>query len=181
MVQVADIGLAVLVLLSLLAGFKSGFVESLFSLAAWLGGVLLGVHLAKPVLDHLPAVVQRIPGAVFLVGVLLFLIAYAILRLIGGALGGKGGTEPAAGDRWLGGLFGLARGLFLAAAIASFLVAFLPSEGRILRESRALPLLAPAGRFVAGLAPGALRERMDEGWNRLAERDRVPPGRAVPT
>ena len=175
MVGFADIALAVLVLLSLLAGFKNGFIESLFSLAAWLGGILLGVHLAVPVLDKLPGFIHRIPGAVYLVGVLVFLIAYAVLRLLGAALGAKGGKEPSGGDRWLGGLFGLARGLFLSAAVACFLVAYLPADGRIMRESRALPLLAPAGRFVAGMAPANLRQRMDDGWARLSVRDQIPP------
>jgi membrane protein required for colicin V production len=175
----ADISLAVLVLLSLLAGFKNGFVESLFSLAAWLGGILLGVHLARPVLDRLPALVHRIPGAVFLVGVLLFLLAYALLRLLGAALGARSGKEPTAGDRWLGGLFGLARGLFLGAAVACFLVAYLPPSGRIMQGSRVLPLLAPAGRFVAGMAPEELRLKMDDGWDRLARRDRVVPKDAL--
>ncbi len=180
MVGITDIGLGVLVVLSLLAGFKNGFVESLFSLAAWLGGILLGMHLAATVLARLPQVVQRIPGAAILIGVLLFLIAYALLKLLGAAMGSKGGKEPGVGDRWLGGLFGLARGLFLSAAVASFLVAYIPPDGRIMRESRALPLLAPAGRFVAGMAPAELRAKMDAGWARLAGREQGGETSTVP-
>jgi membrane protein required for colicin V production len=180
MVGITDIGLAVLVLLSLLAGFKNGFIESLFSLAAWLGGILLGVHLAEVTLAHLPGIVHRIPGAVYLVGVLLFLIAYAVLRLLGAALGARSGKEPGTGDRWLGGLFGLARGLFLSAAVACFLVAFLPPDGTIMQKSRALPLLAPAGRFVAGMAPSGLRQKMDDGWARIETQDRAEPKGAIP-
>ncbi len=180
MAGIVDIGLALLVLLSLIAGFKNGFVDSLFSLAAWLGGILVGVHLARPVLDRLPPFTHRVPGAVIVTGVLLFLVAFSALRLLGAALAGKRKSDPEPADRWLGALFGLARGLFLAAATASFLVAYLPAEGKVLRQSRSLPLLAPAGRVVAGMAPGNLRARMDDGWSRLLYRDRVGSG-ALPT
>ncbi|MBM3285759.1 MAG: CvpA family protein [Candidatus Eisenbacteria bacterium] len=180
MVGVTDLGLVILVVLSLVAGFRNGFVESLFSLAAWLGGVLLGVHLAHPVLSRLPATIQRVPGVVIVTGVLVGLLAFALLRLLGAAAGGQGGKDRGAGDRWLGGLLGLARGLFLSAAIASFLVAYLPPEGKLMRETRVIPLLGPAGAVVSGLAPAPLRLKMEQGWIRVMER-RATDEEAIPT
>jgi uncharacterized membrane protein required for colicin V production len=177
MVGITDLGLVILVLLSLIAGFRSGFVESLFSLAAWLGGILLAIHLARPAVNRLPEGLQHVPGAVIVAGVLIGLIGFAILRLLSAAAGGQNGKDRGAGDRWLGGLLGLARGLFLAAAIASFLVAYLPPEGKLMRESRVLPLLSPAGSLVSSLAPPGLRLKMEDGWRSLmerGERDDVP-------
>ncbi|NWF91212.1 MAG: CvpA family protein [Ignavibacteriaceae bacterium] len=180
MVGVTDLGLVILVGLSFLAGFRNGFVESLFSLAAWLGGILLGVHLARPALSRLPATIQGVPGAVIVTGVLVGLLSYAVLRVLGSAAGGQGGRDRGAGDRWLGGLLGLVRGLFLVAAIASFLVAYLPPEGRLLRQTRVIPLLEKPGRIVAGLAPGPLRLKMEQGWIRVMDR-RAIDEEAIPT
>lgn len=179
MSALVDIGLAVIVILSLLAGLRSGFVDSLFSLASWVVGGLVALRLPRPVLAHLPAGYQRLPGAVILTAVLLFLAAYFVIRFLGSKLAGTSKEGASGLDRLTGALFGLLRGVFLAAAVASFLVGYVPASSRTIRESRALPLLAPVGGVVAGLAPGAVRERMDLGWGRLRSRPHGGPGGPV--
>jgi membrane protein required for colicin V production len=177
MSTLVDLGLVVVVVLSLLAGVKNGLLDSVFSLASWVLGGLAACRASGPVLGRLPARFQALPGAQILTGVLLFLLTYFLVRMVGSLVtkSSKEGTGPL--DRFLGTLFGLVRGIFLAAIVASFLVGYLPGDSRLLRGSRALPFLSPAGRLVAGIAPTTIRERMLRGWARLqAESASTPPG-----
>jgi hypothetical protein len=100
----------------------------------------------------------------FLLGVVVFLVAFVLIRLIGHAAGGGGQKPVDPGDRAFGGLLGIARGLFLVALLGSILVVVLPRDGRVLRESRAIPLLAPLGGVIAQVAPSWLRDQIVEGW-----------------
>ena len=176
-----DLGLVVIVVLSLLAGLKSGLVDSIFSLASWVVGGLVAFRGSGPILTHLPARFQQLPGSQLLAGVLLFLATYFVIRLIGSMLGGQSKEGAAGADRFFGTLFGLVRGILLAAAVASFLVGYLPPTSGVIKNSRSLPLLAPAGRIVAGLAPASIRERMDRGWWQLRSGSGEPVEGAVET
>ena len=167
MVTAIDIGLLLVILLSLFSGWRSGLLESVFSLAAWVGGILVAFQLSPRLYDRLPESLQRIPGAAVLAAVATFLVAFVIIRLLGMALNASSKAGPGSTDRFLGMLFGLLRGLFLAAAIGSMLVAFLPRGSRIPAASRVLPYLAPAGRIVGGIAPSGLRDNVIDGWDRL--------------
>lgn len=174
-----DLGLVVIVVLSLLAGVKNGLLDSVFSLASWILGGLAAFRGSEPVLGKLPARFQTLPGAQILTGVLLFLLTYFLVRMIGTLVGGSSKEGTGALDRFLGTLFGLVRGVFLAAIVASFLVGYLPGDSRLLRGSRALPILAPAGRVVAGIAPTSVRQRMQRGWARLQTQGTTAPAGEV--
>ena len=167
MVLVVDFGLVLLALLSFLSGWRNGFVETLFSIGAWVGGILIAFHATESLLLLLPEWADSIPGAEIILGVLVFLVAFVVIRLIGHAAGSGAQRAIDPGDRAFGGLLGLARGLLLAGVLASLLVALLPRDGRVLRESRAIPLLAPLGGVIAQVAPPWLRERIVRGWDEL--------------
>ena len=165
MVLAIDIGLLLICILSLLSGWKNGIFESLFSLAAWVGGILVAFHASRPLLERMPPSIQAIPGAPILAAVAAFLVAFLLIRVTGHAIGSSAQAGPGGTDRFLGVAFGAVRGILLAAAIGSLLVAYLPREARVIRESRALPFLAPAGRLIGSLAPDELRQRILDGWN----------------
>ena len=179
MVLAVDIGVILITLLSLISGWRNGFMETIFSIAAWVGGLLIAFHGSRPVLEALPDWADAIPGAEFVVGVLLFLVAFVVIRLIGHAAGSSGERAIDPGDKGLGGLLGLVRGAALAAILASVLVAALPLDSRILRQSRTLPLLAPLGETVARAAPPWLQERMVVGWRAVRGRSEPAMPRTV--
>ncbi len=169
MALAVDIGLGLILLLSIIAGMRNGFADSLFSVASWLGGAILALYLPRAIVPHLPSGVRGFPGIAILTGVLIFLATFFVVRLLGVAVTGNGKPKPGPIDRMLGLMIGIARGLIIGAIIASFLVAYLPPEGTVMRKSRALPLLLPAGRIVAGVAPEKIRGRMDQGWDRVKQ------------
>jgi uncharacterized membrane protein required for colicin V production len=162
-----DLSLLVVLLLSLGAGLKDGFMESLFSIASWIGGVLIAIYFPRLILGSLPAGIRNFPGIAILIGVVFFLAAFFVIRIVGMAVTGNGKSHPGPLDRLLGMILGVGRGLLLAGIIASFLVAYLPPNGSVVRQSHSLPILLPVGRVVAAVAPERIRSKMDEGWNRL--------------
>lgn len=168
MVIAVDIGLALVFLLSLLSGWKNGLIESVFSLAAWVAGAYVAFRLSGPLLEKLPPSIQGVPGAPLLAAVVGFLGAFAVVRLAGLAIASGKKSKVEGVDRFLGLAFGILRGLVLVGAIGSLIVAFLPPRGSIVRESRVLPYVAPAGRAVASLAPESLRERIEKGWDAVS-------------
>jgi membrane protein required for colicin V production len=175
MALVVDFGLAIVLLFSIVAGARNGFLDSLFSVASWIVGGVAALNLPRVLLPHLPLAVRAFPGAAIIAGVIVFLIVFALVRLLGMAISTI--ATPAAGpiDRTLGLIIGVLRGVLVCAVIGSFLVAYLPANGSILKKSRALPLLEPAAQVVTGLAPPRIRGRMEEGWARMAHEERRSP------
>jgi hypothetical protein len=101
MVFAVDLGLAFVLFLSLIAGLRNGFLDTLISIAAWLGSLLVAVYLSEPILVRLPEWARSVPGAGVVLGVLLFLISFAAIRLIGHAAGAGEHEATDAGDREL--------------------------------------------------------------------------------
>jgi len=164
-----DLGLVLVVVLSIIAGVRDGFVDSLFSIASWLGGALVALYASHVVLAHLPEALRTFPGISILAGVLLFLLTFFVVRIVGMAITGHGKSAIGPIDRLLGVGIGMARGALLVAIIGSFMVAYLPADGTIMRKSHALPVVGPLGRVVAALAPAKIRTRMQEGWDQMYE------------
>src|SRR5512141_1112138 len=94
-----DLGLALVLLLSLAAGLKDGFLDSLFSVASWIGAGLVAIYLPRWILDTLPGGIRSFPGISILVGVVLFLATFFVIRIIGMMASGSGKSEVGTLDR----------------------------------------------------------------------------------
>ncbi len=142
-----------MVVLSLMAGLKSGLVDSVFSLASWVVGGLVAFRASGPILSHLPARFQGTsPGrspdrGPSVPGDILRDPAHRKRRRRHHRKAGRAGLDrfSAPSSAWRGGSSS-PRGGVLPRRLPSPRFADHPG-------SRALPLLAPAGRVVAGLAP----------------------------
>ena len=51
----------------------------------------------------------------------------------------------------------------------------------MIRESRALPYLAPAGRMIGSLAPDGLRQRILDGWDICLGWRKIGAGETITT
>lgn len=158
----ADLVIAGVVALSALIGLVRGFVAEAMSLVVWTAAIglslLFGAELAArfDAAIELPSLRLLIGHALVFVCVLaLGAIATWILRELvhGSGLSGS--------DRFLGAVFGLARGV-LAVTLAVTLLGLTPlPRDPWWRESRAIPLFQRAAEALLPLLPAGLREYLD--------------------
>ncbi|MGB0846326.1 MAG: CvpA family protein [Thiolinea sp.] len=108
---ILDLGIAILILVSLIFGFIRGFVREFISLATWVAAFAFAVLYLKPLANELPFTLQSeiarmgMAFAIIFFGVLV--IGAIINYLLSAAISsiGLGGV-----DRFFGALFGALRG-----------------------------------------------------------------------
>ena len=128
-----DLLLVVVILLSLLNGYRRGFVHGVLDLAGWVLSLIAGLRYYQPVARWLGAHVDwwsevwNQPIAFILIGlivsIVVHLIGYALLRRLPRDL------EERTVNRILGLLPGFANGLIIAAILSALLMALPLSEG----------------------------------------------------
>jgi membrane protein required for colicin V production len=176
-VNLADWLILAVLAVSLLIGFVRGFVAEAVALLAWVAAVAGALNFG-------PTVAEWFAGEIALPSARLIL-AYAsvffLILLLGAMTGwllrqlvhssGLSGT-----DRLLGLLFGLARGIAVA-ALAVFLAGFTPlARDPWWRESRFIPPLERVARWMAGFLPAGASAALVL----PAEEARPPPAEPAP-
>ena len=142
--QLIDLGLVVVIFLSLLIGAYRGFVQSFLSVISWAVAAWVTWNyggLAEPLLDgwNLTPAMQAIAahlGVFFFVLFLMSVIGYAIAK----AVSSDGFSSV---DRTLGAAFGIVRGVVIVLLLAVGVAYALGVDQPLWQESIALPLLEP--------------------------------------
>ena len=170
-----DILLALLVLLSIVQGWRHGFILGLLDLLRWIGGVLVGLRFYQPVARWLGPRMDWSDGwdqpVAFLLtaataGVLIHLLGYMLLRRL------PKEVHHRRSNRLLGTLPGLVNGLVAAGIAAALLLAIpLPDGPRTAARQSALAnrLAASTERLEAALAP-IFDEAVERTLNKLMVR-----------
>lgn len=160
--NVLDITILVVALIFALRGLLRGLVKEVCSLAAVaLGLYLAGNHheWAAPLVSHLVSGPANIRVASYLAIFLGTLTAAWILVRVAGAFLSLAMLSWV--DYLFGGLFGLAEGLVVCAALVILLNSFMPDAG-FLQESRLAPRVSQGTALVLSLAPERIREALHE-------------------
>ncbi len=162
------------VLLAALALFCVGMLRGVVRISVGLGGMILGLVVALQYEATLAPRVQHVVSD----DVLAHLLSFALLVMAVMALSLFAGwvlrhllNKAHLGwlDRLLGAAAGLVCAALLAAAVAVPLASVLPRGSRILTESRLAPVTLQVSRLVVRLAPEELRERFQQGLDRIKE------------
>ncbi len=156
-----DYGILAVLLLSVLWGIWHGLVREVISLAGWVIAFLLANQFAAPLAKMLPDSLPRPEWHVMIAFVAIFLFMVTVTTLTGVLLSkfvrkaGLGGL-----DRGLGGLFGLARGWFIALvfALLAGLTTF-PLQPAW-KDSFFGPSLARAAVYLKTWLPAAFADRL---------------------
>jgi membrane protein required for colicin V production len=170
-----DIIVVAVILLSGLFAFARGFVKEALSVAAWIGAgfaALYGLPYATPLAERfLPKGAVAEAAAALVV----FLVALIILSLLTSAIASRvKDSSLSAIDRTLGLVFGLVRGLVLVCLVYVALSWALPAKQQPtwIAEARTLPLLATGAERLRALVPAVYRAKAEataEDTRRAAE------------
>jgi membrane protein required for colicin V production len=155
-VNIADLAILGVLVLSGLLALARGFVREVLSIGAWIAAALATVYgfpLARPLLRtyiEMPLLADAITGFVIFVATLIAgaALSHALSRRLRG-------TAFGTVDRSLGLLFGIARGALLV-CLAYLLVAWaVPRQNwpPWLAEARSLPLVETGAEWLADLVP----------------------------
>lgn len=159
-VNLADVAVALVILLSGVFAFFRGFVHELLAVVSWVGAAvatLYGFPYAQPVSRKLISVPLIADVAAGMLIFLLVLVALSVLtRLVSNRVRGSA-LGPL--DRSLGLVFGFLRGALLICIAWLVLLWILPREDhpKWLKEARALPLVERGSVMLTTLIPERFR------------------------
>jgi membrane protein required for colicin V production len=159
-----DVIVIAVILLSGLFAFARGFVKEALSVAAWVGaafGALYGLPYAVPLAERF---LPKGPAADVTTGFALFLIALVILSFLTSAIAARVKQSAlSALDRTLGLVFGLVRGLVLVCLGYIVFSWAMPATGQPqpswIAQAKTPPLLEKGAEKLRQLIPAAYLDR----------------------
>jgi membrane protein required for colicin V production len=169
-----DYILAAIVLASVITAVMKGFVQELISLASVVIGLVVaavGYPRAALWFDDLTKSHEIALGLGFLVLFLGTLLAGALVGVVARKLIKTTGIQWF--DRFLGGIFGLVRGVLIDAILLMALMAFAIKPDAV-RQSVLAPYVTTGTRVIALVMPGSLRAQFHTGFEKF--RDALIPG-----
>jgi membrane protein required for colicin V production len=164
-----DWGIAAITVLSILLAAAQGFLFEIFSLAGAVVAYLVAAwgygKFAPRFLPYVkePAIADL--ASFLTIFFVIVLLAGAIARIVRWAAHEAGLRWP---DRFLGGVFGLLRGIIVVSAGLLAVTAFAP-ESPQLEGSKLAPYFLVAGRGASWLAPAQVRTKFRDGATKLRE------------
>jgi membrane protein required for colicin V production len=168
-INIADLVIVVVLLLSALLAFARGFVKELLSIVGWIGAAIASVRLFpyfKPYVGKLidePLLVDAVTGGgIFIVTLLLIWLASSVIsRRVQD-------SEIGALDRSLGFVFGLLRGAIVVSLAFLIYSQFVVPKDRPewLNEARAIPLVQYGAELILVVVPEDMRKSIEssEDW-----------------
>jgi membrane protein required for colicin V production len=162
--------LLIVALLCALRGVWRGAIAQAFSIAGLIGGFVLASHGYLALSEKLT---QAFPGLSAAQGIsyaVLFGLTWICLAICGAWLARlfhKTGLGFV--DRTWGLLLGSLKALVAAIIIVSALTFVMPPESPVLRQSRLVPHVYEAARFVVHITPGPVRDRFNAKREQLLE------------
>lgn len=164
----ADVGIVVVVLLSVLLAAAQGFFFEIFSLA----GTVVGYLLAAWGYTRVAPLIEPYVKTPWVANIAAFLLIFLAVTLLASAIGRVlRATMKEAGLRWfdrlLGAAFGFVRGLLVVMVISLALASFAP-ESQVLSNSRLAPYLLVVARAAVWLAPTQVRMQFRAGMDALS-------------
>jgi membrane protein required for colicin V production len=177
-VNVADLLIILVLLVSVIQAAISGFFQEAFAIA----GAVFGYIVAAWQYQRLTGYISPYISSRWLAEIVSFLVIFGLVLILAGILGktvrwlvkevGLSGL-----DRFMGGLLGLVRGSLMVAIVLLGMTAFTPNS-RWLQGSALAPYFLVVGRAAIWVAPSELRSQFYQGLDYL-RRGQAPKTRAL--
>jgi membrane protein required for colicin V production len=185
-VNITDIAVIIVLLVSALLAFVRGLVHEVLSVAGWIGGGLITIYVfpfAQPLARDLISIEL---AADLAAGIAVFVISLAILSILTSAISKRVQNSTLnALDRSLGFLFGLARGGILVCLLYMAIKWMMPivDQPAWLRSARTMPLIETGAQQLRALIPEEAAAKADTAaaeTNKLIESQKVIKGLIAP-
>lgn len=158
-----DVVILLVLAVSSLLGFRSGFIQSVCSLIGLIAGIaiaswnyqLVAFHIEPAIHNHALANVAGFCIIAFIVMILAGLVGMIVKSVVRGV--GLGWLDHA-----IGLIFGLLRGALLAVLCIVLVAAFFP-EREWLSGSQIAPYFLGFSQITITVTPGELRKKMEDG------------------
>jgi membrane protein required for colicin V production len=182
-----DLVLGIILAASVVASYRKGISREIIGLASVVLGLLLGCWFYGSVAGYLQAYLSSRALANF-AGFLIVFVGVVILGAIVSAIVGKflKVTGLSFFDHLLGAVFGIVRGVLIAAAVVMAVLAFATGDKppQAVVDSRLAPYAATTARVFVAMAPRELKdgfqktyaEVLDAWKNSLDKRNHKAPG-----
>ncbi len=155
-VNMVDIGIIAVLLISALLAYVRGLVHEVLSLAAWIGAIFTTLYGFPFLQPHARKLTTIDILADFGAGVVIFVVALVLLSMLTRRISKKvKDSALSVVDRSLGFLFGLLRGALIVciAYIGLGLVYPKDDQPEMVRQARALELVEPGAEILTSLIP----------------------------
>jgi membrane protein required for colicin V production len=161
--NVVDIVILAVLLLSALAAFSRGFVREVLAVGSWVAAIFAVIYLLAPARPFLRQYISYNLVADIITGAVIFVVTLAVCATLSSYLSRniRGGALGAI-DRSLGLLFGLARGAILVCLAYLLMIWMLPQDKdrpAWLQQARTLPMVADAAIYLRSLVPADMLQR----------------------
>ncbi len=178
-----DLAVFALVVVSAIIAYLRGFVREVFSLASWIGALVVVWFAFNPLSAALAEYIQPPLLARIAAGAGSFLAALVLLSVVTGRIAGRvERSSHSALDRALGFLFGIIRGAVIICAVylmGSRVVPLQDLPGWV-REARSIPMIETGARQIEQLLPPRLADYGTTEAERLQrELERIEAGKQL--
>jgi membrane protein required for colicin V production len=178
-VNIADLMIVLVLLVSVVQAAISGFFQEAFAIA----GAVFGYIVAAWQYQRLTAYISSYISSRWLAEIVAFLLIFSLVLILAGLLGrtvrwlikevGLSGI-----DRFMGALLGLVRGSLLVAIVLLGMTAFAPNS-RWLQGSSLAPYFQVVGRAAIWVAPSELRSQFYQGLDYLRHGQAAKPRQRI--
>lgn len=157
-----DVVVIVVLLLSTILAFFRGFVREVLSLGAWVGAAVVTIYAFEPVANMLKEHTSRDVVAYFLAGVGTYIVTLFSISLFNALIIRyvKSGAEVGMLDNFLGLMFGGLRGLFIVSLGYLVLSLVIDAENppEWVEQAQTKPIAQQGAIVLANIAPGYLED-----------------------
>jgi membrane protein required for colicin V production len=185
-VNITDITVIVVLLVSAFLAYTRGLVHEVLSVAGWVGGGLFTIYMFPSAQPFFRDLISFKLVADLVTGIALFILSLAILSILTGAISKRvQSSNMNALDRSLGFLFGLARGSFLICLLYMAIKWMMPivDQPTWLRNARTMPLIESGAQQLHKMIPEDAPISSDTAFtkaNELIESQKVFEGMISP-
>jgi membrane protein required for colicin V production len=156
-VNLVDLGIAGVLLISGLLAFTRGLVREVLSIAAWVAAVLATIYGFPHLREFTRTYIKAELLADAITGVTIFIATLVVCAAVSHALARNvRGSSFGALDRSLGFLFGLLRGAFVVCLAYLMMLWAMPKaddQPAVVRQAKSLPLVAQGAAILSSLLP----------------------------